>query len=232
VTRSDGSMIGLAFALWCGPLAAAVVAASFTRTIGGPGGPAGLIGDLVSQRRAAPLRAQVRMLRLPGPTIWAIPAVLAVPVLVSVPFSAEVAEGDWSILAGAAFVVLLLGPLGLLAGALVWLLVGLPLLALVGSLRPGSRPGARAFASGMALLLAGVAVFATTLVLGAPDADASSNRAARIPQLLALLGLNDAIVEHPALLWVARASVLIIVAGGVLLARGARRRRSAAPLED
>jgi hypothetical protein len=178
---------------------------------------------ILAVRRSDPFRVQLQAWSVPGRLTLLLPVLLLPALLALLPIAFAHSPGDASIIAVALVFTALLGPLGLLAGFLVWGCVVLPLLLV---LRVLARLVTRQRASdndlaalGLGALLVSITIFAVTLVAAAPDTAERSTRTANQNQFTALIGLDTSHVEHPALVWMARLALAAIVASVVLLMR-------------
>jgi hypothetical protein len=188
------------------------------------GGLGAIVSRLKSIRRADPLIEQCRAWGVSGRSVWLLPVALIPFMLLTLPIAYHTSPGDNSILGVLALYAFGVGSVGLAAGFLTWGMVLLPVLLICRSmmrrLTGGGSDSNDRYALGLAMVLLGIVTFAATLVLSTPDrSGAGSTRPGQRIQLHALLGDTGNHVVHPALLWVARFAVLVVVAGGLVLVR-------------
>lgn len=226
-------------ALLLGAYGVLVPAAALNRCLSRPSGLRAVVHGMVTGRRSDPAIPQLRHLGLPGLAVWLLPLVLLPFELLLVPIGGALHLDQVD--PGLPFLLTLLGLGMLLLGLLVWMIVVLPLVALglaAVDLLPGRRAasGGLAYesrlAAGMACILLSIVAFATLLVLAAPGPEDASSHAMKIPQFLALLGLDPGIVEHPVLIWLARVAAVAVALSVVLVIRIARRGKREGALRD
>lgn len=159
---------------------------------------------------------------------WVSPVLLIVPMAATLPVAYHYYPGDNSIVGALFAFTLVLAPAGLVVGIGLWLLVLFPLLTvarlLARRLAKGSTDGDDARALVVAMVFLGIALFATSIVFGTPPTPSShSTRTDNALQFRALIFAAPA--THPVWAWIARASVVLLIAAVVLGRRAFRTAR-------